>query len=149
MLKLMLGPAFKPIPQAKYLKACEIAHHFLDYYVDQALSETTTSLDTNSNDAEPNHKESVIQGLSSQTQDRNSTRSQIIQGMMASQETTSELLGNTLFLLARHPIYWEQIRTEALRNGNKLLEFDALLHSKALQNTLLEGKSCASATMTT
>ncbi|KAI0905790.1 hypothetical protein F4823DRAFT_566440 [Ustulina deusta] len=45
----------------------------------------------------------LIEFLAASSDDVQFIRSQIIQGMMASQETTSALLGNTIFLLARHP----------------------------------------------
>jgi cytochrome P450 len=45
----------------------------------------------------------MIQGLIEQTDDIEYIRSQILQGMMASQETIAVLISNARFLLARHP----------------------------------------------
>lgn len=59
--------------------------------------------------------------------------------MMASQETTSSLLGNVFFLLSRHPFYWTQVRDAVLAKDD-MFDFDALLNSKVLQNILLESK---------
>jgi hypothetical protein len=33
---------------------------------------------------------------------------------MASQDTTSNLIGNVFFLLARHPDIWQKVRKEVL-----------------------------------
>jgi cytochrome P450 len=56
---------------------------------------------------------------------------------MASQETTSVLLSNTLLILSLNPIYWHRIRKEALEKVDSLLTFDNLLSSKVLQNILM------------
>ncbi|KAI1643284.1 uncharacterized protein F4817DRAFT_350200 [Daldinia loculata] len=58
--------------------------------------------------------------------------------MMASQETTFALLGNTFFLLVRRPRYWRDIRTEVLKKGDDILNFDGLLSSRTLQKSLVE-----------
>ena len=57
---------------------------------------------------------------------------------MAAQETTSNLLANTVFLLSRHPAYWQRIRQEAVEKGTSLLTYDALMSSTLLQNLLHE-----------
>lgn len=81
---------------------------------------------------------SLLSGLSTQTGDRLFIRSQILQGMMASQETTSALLGNACFLLSRHPKYWQQIRLVVTRYDVNDLSFDALLNLTVVQNILME-----------
>jgi len=138
-LRVMLGRAGFLAPKAQYLNGCKVAHEFLDFYVNQALVEKLPS-SSQSELPEPGKigQRSMIQGLAAQTDDRHYIRSQILQGMMAAQETTSALLGNTLFLLSRHPSNWQQIRSEALQKGQSLLTFDALSASKPIQNVLLE-----------
>ncbi|KAI1407124.1 cytochrome P450 alkane hydroxylase-like protein [Hypoxylon sp. FL1857] len=134
MIRIMLGRAWKLVPQGKYLRACETAHSFLNHYVDRAIDETSSS----KADSDSGTKQSLVQVLCAQTDDKEFIRSQVLQGMMASQETTSSLLGNVFFLLSRHPKYWDQVRAEVLEKGEDLLNFDALLNSKVLQNVLYE-----------
>ncbi|KAI0379219.1 cytochrome P450 alkane hydroxylase-like protein [Hypomontagnella monticulosa] len=135
MIRIMLGRAWRFVPRSRYLRACNIAHSFLDHYVDLAVAGTTIS-----SKKSPNHvpRRSLMQVLSSQTDDQDLIRSQVLQGMMASQETTSSLLGNAFFLLSRHPAQWKRVREEVLAKGDDLLNFDSLLNSKVLQNVLYE-----------
>ncbi|KAI1386887.1 cytochrome P450 alkane hydroxylase-like protein [Hypoxylon trugodes] len=133
-VRLVLGRIWNFLPQGKYLRACKTAHDYLNYHINQALN----GEDTPQQGSKSSATRSLVQGLSSQTDDPEFIRSQIIQGMMASQETTSSLLGNTFFLLSQHPSYWQQIRTEVLEKGDDMLDFDTLLESKILQNVLLE-----------
>lgn len=133
MVRMLFGPLWKIFPKSKYLRVCKTAHSYLDYYVRLALdSDVAGAHKSNS------RQRSLVQGLSSQSDDIAFIRSQVLQGMMASQETTSALLGNAFFLLARHPTIWLQVREEVLAKGEALFDFDALLGSRVLQNVLLE-----------
>lgn len=135
MVRTLTGSAWRLFPQGRFRRVCNTAHSFLNHYIDQATSQTGVP------DSDPGHskKRSLVQDLSLQSDDQGFIRSQIIQGMMAAQETTSSLLGNALFLLSRHPSYWDQVRNEFLAN-DKMLNFDTLLNSKILQHILLESK---------
>ncbi|KAI1078833.1 cytochrome P450 [Whalleya microplaca] len=118
MIRIVLGRVWKIVPQGKYLRVCRIAHTFLNHYVDLAIGNMGTSkVDSNSAT-----KQSLVQVLSAQTDDKELIRSQILQGMMAAQETTSALL----------------VRAEVLQRSEDFLNFDALLNSKVLKNILYE-----------
>jgi cytochrome P450 len=135
----MLGWIWKLLPQSRYIRACNTTHSFLDHYINQALREAKVSADGAFNDERGVAKtKSLLQALSSQTNDRISIRSEILQSMMASQETTSALLANACLLLSRHPIYWEKTRTEISGTGNDGFEYDDVLKFKTIQNILLE-----------
>jgi hypothetical protein len=119
MIRMILGRLWKVLPKAKYIRVCKTAHSFLDYYVhlvldpDGQVSQQSTGTG----------QRSLVQGLSTQTDDVAFIRSQLLQGMMASQETISALLGKVFFLLARHPIIWKQVRTEVLAHGDAFSDF--------------------------
>jgi cytochrome P450 len=134
MIKMLLGRVWPLFPQKKYLRACKRAHDYLDYYIDQALSEH----DSEDIGYSQSKKQSLLASLSSQSDDLNFVRAQILQGMMASQETTSALLGNAFLLLSRNITYWEQVRAEAISTGSKESDFDTLLNLKTIHNVLLE-----------
>ncbi|KAF7536556.1 hypothetical protein G7054_g4413 [Neopestalotiopsis clavispora] len=125
MFKVMLGGAWSLLPQGGYIKTCATAHSFLDYCIGQAEQKSLKS-------------KSLIQGLSAQTDDQAYIRSQVIQAMMAAQDTTSELLTNALFLLARHPQYWQQLRNEFLDKPEAALSAENLTQSKLIANILHE-----------
>ncbi|KAJ8127797.1 hypothetical protein O1611_g5836 [Lasiodiplodia mahajangana] len=127
MFRVILGRAWNLLPQKKYNDARAAAHGYLDYYIRDALEDDGKQRD-----------KSLIQGLSAQTEDLNFIRSQVIQAMMAAQDTTSELLTNALFVLARHPQYWQQLREEfAGKNGEELSAHN-LLQSRLTMNILHE-----------
>ncbi|KAI0470034.1 hypothetical protein GGR56DRAFT_154810 [Xylariaceae sp. FL0804] len=134
MIRILLGRAWRFFPQRKYLRVCRAAHEFLNFFVDLALA----GRDGDGDGSGPTMRHSLVQVLSSQTSNAQFIKSQVLQGIMAAQETTSALLGNTFFLLSRHPVYWGHIRTEVLAKGEKLLNFDDLLESTVLHNISLE-----------
>ena len=60
---------------------------------------------------------------------------------MAAQETTSVLISNVFFLLARHPNVWQRLRQEALSLGDDEIGVDTLQKLKYLRNVLNESES--------
>jgi cytochrome P450 len=134
MFKILLGRVWSLLPQKKYLDACKRAHEYLDYYIDQALSKQKSEDTKDSQSKKP----SLLASLSSQSDNLAFIRAQILQGMMASQETTSALLGNAFFLLSRNTNYWKQVRAEAISTESKEADFDTLLNLKTIRNVLLE-----------
>lgn len=129
MFRMILGRMWYFFPKKRYQEACNNSHEYLDYYIDQALNH---GKDTSAN------TKSLLASLSSQTDDLAYIRSQILQGMMASQETTSALLGNAILLLSRHPQHWDQLRHEACKLDPDSLDFDTLLNLEPVQNVLYE-----------
>jgi cytochrome P450 len=137
MFRMLLGRLWSLLPQKRYLKVCKTTHEYLDYSIDEALS-AGAGTEPGSQDQDGRGTPSLLGGLSSQTDDRLFIRSQILQGMMASQETTSALLGNACFLLSRHPEYWEQIRLAVSSHALEDFNFDTLLNLRVVQNILFE-----------
>lgn len=135
LFRILLHRVWFLVPQRRYLRACRVAHQYLDYYIDRALN--TKQKGTASTDGPLTNAKSMslLAGLSLAKEDRGVIRNQILQGMMASQETTSALLGNACFLLARHPKYWQQLR---LASQGVEHDFDSLLNLVVVRHILLE-----------
>ncbi|KAK6085258.1 putative short-chain dehydrogenase [Seiridium cupressi] len=114
IFRTMLGRAWSLVPQGGYKRTCTIAHNFLDYCIVQAEGKSLRS-------------RSLIQGLLAYTDDPTYIRSQC--------------LTNALFLLARHPQYWQQLRDEFLNKPESALSAESLLRSKCLHNILYETKA--------
>ncbi|KAK9414931.1 putative Cytochrome P450 [Seiridium unicorne] len=127
MVRVVLGRAWSLLPQSRYIKSCAKAHGFVDYYISQAYGKE-----------DPPKSKSLIQVLSAQTNDPEFIRNQVIQAMIAAQDTTSELLTNALFLLARHPKYWQQLRSEFVDRSEGDLSVESLRGSKSIENALHE-----------
>lgn len=137
MFKTMLGKLWDLVPHKTYVQNTKITHEFIDFYIDEAMKSKEKDLDSQTQV----RKRSMIQSLSDQTEDREHIRNQILQGMLASGETISALLGNTILLLSKHPSYWEQIRELAESRKKDLEDFDFLHDCPLVQNILREGKS--------
>lgn len=56
-------------------------------------------------------------------------------------DTTSELLTNALFLLARHPRYWGQLRAEFADKSEDALSAENLLGSKLVETIIYESRT--------
>lgn len=142
-LRIILGRLMFLAPKAKWLASCGKAHRFLDFHIDRALARKRSStLEEHTQISSTNAKSrSMLESLAEQTSNKVEIRSQIIQGMMASLETTSVLVSNSLFLLSRHTPIWEQLQEEVLSTGQELLTYESLSASKLLHNILFECKS--------
>jgi hypothetical protein len=130
-IRIVLGRLRVLLPQSEWVSSVKIAHRFIDYYVNKAQRHDHQQDHSPSRDGRENEpsageriaakKEpyrSLLQGLMEQTDDKIEIRNQIIQAMMAAQDTTSVLLSNTLFLLSRHPSIWTRLRSEVLSLGS-------------------------------
>jgi hypothetical protein len=76
--------------------------------------------------------------MAEKTGDRAFLRNQVLQAVMASQDTTSNLIGNVFFLLARHPDIWQKVRKEVLLVDGDL-DFNRLMGMTCLQKVITEG----------
>ena len=142
-LRIILGRLMFLAPKAKWLASCGKAHRFIEFHIDRALARKHAStLEGRSQGGATNAKsQSMLEGLAEQTSDKVEIRTQIIQGMMASQETTSVLVSNSLFLLSRHTSIWEQLQDDISSTGQELLTYESLSASKLIHNILFECKS--------
>lgn len=129
MFRSLLGPLWALVPKGTFFQVCAEAHGYLDHYIDQALAKPDSL-----------KSRSLIQGLASQTNDQIFIRSQVIQAMMAAQDTTSELLTNALFLLARNPKHWAELRAKFVNKSESELSAESLVKCSILGNILRESK---------
>ncbi|CAI6332298.1 unnamed protein product [Periconia digitata] len=124
-----LGPL---LPRKKWMQVCEKVHSFVDGRVRQAMQ----SQQPYPPSAKP--IKSLLHNLTTQTSDVQEIRSQVIHGIMASQDTTSVLLSNTIFLLSRHAWAWDHLRSEIKGIPPEYWTFEALLNFKPVRNILFE-----------
>ena len=145
--RIALGPLKFLFRDSKWPKACKTTHRFADYYVDKALQwrqervpqEKVQSTSEGRKDDGQHHI--LLHGMAEQTEDRIELRNQILQALMAAQETTSVLISNVFFLLAKHPNVWQRLRQEALSLEDDDIGVDTLQNLKYLRNVLNESES--------
>ncbi len=145
--RIALGPLRFLFRDSKWPAACEETHRFADYYVDKALQwrqERTQLLNVQATRGElKDHRQQhiLLHGMAEQTEDRTELRNQILQALMAAQETTSVLISNVFFLFSRHPTVWQRLRQEVLLLEDHEITVDNLQNMKYLRNVLNESES--------
>ena len=77
--------------------------------------------------------------MAEQTDDGETLRNEILQALMAAQNTTAALISNVFFLLSRHQSIWRQLRHEVLFLGDCKLEPEVPQGMTFLRNVLNEG----------
>ena len=141
-MRLYLGPLRFMTPKSASVMQWEIVHKFVDYYIDRALEDkkekVSPPLNQNSKQTSSHPHRSLLDGLAEQTSDRIEIRNQIIQGMMAAQDTTAVLISNTVFLLSRNPAIWRRLRDEAASVGSQPLTLEDTKNLRLLRNILYE-----------
>jgi cytochrome P450 len=133
-LRIILGRLRFLVPRGKLDKAVQPSHKFLEFYINKAFEEKDDAeiLETKS--------ASLLEGLVHRTDDKAEIRNQMLQNLMASTDTISILISNTVFLLSRHPDVWKQLRDEALSNPVDPPTIASLNSPGLLRNVLFECK---------
>ncbi|KAF2655744.1 cytochrome P450 [Lophiostoma macrostomum CBS 122681] len=126
-MRLLTGRLNWLLPMTKFKQSCVKVHDFVEFYINKAAT-TGTKQD----------KTQVAVSLLEQTEDRTLIRNMLVQGIIGAQDTTSVLTSNTIHLLARHPVFWDELREEVLKRGEELFTFDALRTNEVIQNLLSE-----------
>jgi cytochrome P450 len=128
-LRILTGRLSCLVPMTSFKEACVQVHKFAEFHINQAA---TAGIDQDNT--------SVGVSLLAQTKDRTLIRNMLVQGIIGAQDTTSVLTSNTIYLLARHPKLWDELREEVLKHGEELFTFDALRNNEVIQNLLSESK---------
>ena len=145
-IQIALGP-FKFLysyMDSKWLKSCEVTHHFVDRYVNKALELRQTmdkkNLQSEKESGSIRNPYTLLSGMAEQTADKIVLRNEILQALMAAQETTAALISNVFFLLSRHQPIWTQLRKEVLRFQGQHPDQESLQRMRCLRNVLNESK---------
>ncbi|KAL8945634.1 MAG: hypothetical protein Q9222_007855, partial [Ikaeria aurantiellina] len=143
--RIALGPFKWLWRNSKWREACSITHRFADRYVQKAIDyrqdlQLGLIPQRGTDEASPKRQQkNLLYNMAEQTDDRTTLRNELLQALMAAQETTAVLISNTFFLLARHPDVWNRLRQDALAlTEDQAKNMDALLHIKYLRNVLNE-----------
>ena len=128
-LRLITGSFRGLVPKSMTVAPWEKVWAYVDFYV-------TRSLDNKDSAAETRQR-SLLESVASQTSDRREIRNQVLQGMLAAQDTTPTLISNTVFLLARCPQVWNRLRQD-LGKLDSNPSADALRGALLLRDVLRE-----------
>ena len=112
-----LGQFASIVPQPKFFDAVKKVHAYMDEHVNKALQyrETLNAKELQGAlDIESGAKKRYVflHELSKLTGDRQTLRNELLTIFFAGRDSTSALLTNVFFLLARHPRVWRKLREE-------------------------------------
>jgi cytochrome P450 len=138
-LQIALGPLSFLVPKGSWLKACRKTHEFADFYVNRALEFRDKRNHIEDGKARVN-KRTLLYNMAQQTGDKTILRNQMIQAMMAAQETTASLVSNVIRSLATHPSIFTKLRSEVMAIGDEPLDFDRLSRMKFLRHVITESR---------
>jgi cytochrome P450 len=135
-LRMAFRGLARSIPNKKWKADIQIVHTFIDQQIDMISTQNEAKeskregkkLNLETGDGTEQAKpqpQSLLTILIDQNVTPYEVRSQVIQGMLATQDTSAILLSNALFDLSHHPSLWKRLREEVLGlggNGERLSE---------------------------
>ena len=146
-IRIALGPLKFVYKNSKWLQSCNTTHRFAETYVDKALEyrqSLPTKLNGTASQNEIHAKSPVLlHAMAEVTDDKTVLRNEILQALMAAQETTAALISNAFFLLSRHPNEWEKIQEEIQGTKASTLDADVLTSMTNLRYVLNESEFLA------
>jgi cytochrome P450 len=137
-LSMITGSLRFLVPRSMTIAPWEKVWAYVDFYVARSLEKKGSAAEA--------PQRSLLDLVASQTSDRREIRNQVLQGMLAAQDTTSTLISNTVFLLARCPGVWSRLRQELGELGSSP-SADALRGVPLLRDVLRECKHFPSLTV--
>ena len=119
----------------EFRKAIRTIRNFTEHFVQLAVDRATSQ-----SKVESGKKESLLNNLATQTQDRTELRDQTLSILLAGRDTTAALLGWSLARLAIHPEVFAKLRSTVLRElpQNEEITFAKLKGCRYLQHFLNE-----------
>ena len=101
-------------------------HRFVDVQVARALRETTEEVKPPSEGPAERRRYVLLDEMAKQVRDPVALRYHVLGVFNPARDATSVAVGNSLFMLARHPEYWAKLRQVSLDLGDKPLTFEKL-----------------------
>ncbi|MCJ1401880.1 hypothetical protein MMC11_005097 [Xylographa trunciseda] len=124
----------------KWKQSYSKVHAFIDAHVARALEETAPNREEASN-GKPHARPGrflLLREMAKAVRDPLELRYQILNVFLAARDTTSILLANALFQLARNPHVWAAMHRAALALGAQPLTYDVIQSLTLFRNVLYE-----------
>lgn len=96
-------------PRSKFKEDQKTVQDFMSRYVDKTMSAEKSNVDQQQ---EENTRYSFVEAFSKLTDDRAAIRGGLLNLLLAGRDTTSSLLSNLFFVLARHPDAYQKLADE-------------------------------------
>lgn len=135
--QIRLGPLRRFQSKSSRKKAAQSyqqVRSYVDHYVEQAIAlRNDSSLKKDSKmHRDPDHAhDSLLKQLAMSAESKEKIRDELLSVLIASRDTTSNMLGNLFFVLARRPDVWAKLRREVqLELGPGLPQYEQLRNLK-------------------
>ena len=117
-------------------------HRFVDGHIDRTLKQLRDSKTSESLTKTTEHaRDDLLWVMAKQLQNKEALRSQILAVFVPSNDTTSILISNAFYALARHPKAWQKLREEVQSLGGAKLTFETLKSLRYLNWVLNESET--------
>lgn len=135
--RFRLGRFAAFVPQPTFYSAVEKIHAYIDRYVDKALNTRKIQQKQQAQDSKPASKKDeryiLLSELSKVTNDRTVLRDELAGIFFAGRDTTSALLSNIFFVLARKPQILARLRDEVDQLNGTIPTLEELKSIKYLE----------------
>lgn len=121
-VRLLLGKFLFLHRDSKWLVAVGVIRDFIDGNIDKTLAELQDYKAT----GQESKRTDLLWDMARQHQDKELLRGQIIAVFIPSNDTTSILISNAFYALARNPRVWAKLHEEVAALGDAPLNFDVL-----------------------
>lgn len=125
----------------KFFDAIKITNDFVDHYVQLALAKQGE----NKKDKKPGEEQPLLMELAERTQDPIRLRGELLSFLSAGRDTTAELIGWLIFLLARHPHVFKRLRDDIIKGFGTSWDETEITFAKLKQCAYLQ--ACMSETL--
>ena len=135
--RFRLGSLANLVPQTKFHQAVKRVHKYIDAHIDKAIRQYDLR---NHSPSDPVQRYSLLHDLLKVTRDEQTLRDELTAILFAGRDTTSALLSNLFFVLAREPHIWQRLRehVDQLQGGKPT--FDELSNMTYLAYCLMESQ---------
>ncbi|MCJ1396235.1 hypothetical protein MMC18_009124 [Xylographa bjoerkii] len=138
--RFRLGRFARFVPQPKFYTAVRLIHTYMDAHVDRALKYRQLQHGSVDDDSKTDGRYIFLHELSKVTNDRRTLRDELLTIFFAGRDTTSALLSNLFFVLARNDHIWTRLTAEVDELHGKQPTLEGLKAMKYLGFCLNEGQ---------
>ncbi|KAI1460525.1 putative cytochrome P450 alkane hydroxylase [Annulohypoxylon moriforme] len=139
MLRMVVGNLALLHWDPEYHESCRVIHEVAEKFVRKALkTKKQHALKPQSEKVDTHARYNLLDEFANATEDPIQLRDQIVHMLLASGDTTSNLLSFTFFILARRPDLWTKLRQDVLEHYCEPLTIDAVMKMTYLRDFLRE-----------
>ncbi|KAB8077610.1 cytochrome P450 [Aspergillus leporis] len=124
-----------------WMENVQIVRDFVDERIDASLTQlqdVKSGKGTSATENQPDGRTDLLWDMVQQLQDKEALRGQIMAVFIPSNDTTSILISNAIFALARHPHVYQTLREEVLALGDEEITFEKLRGLRYLRYVINE-----------